>query len=57
MTLRCPYCSESHNVEKCPRVQSIEYNPDGTIKKVELRDNGSTSLRGRIKNTEDHLHL
>lgn len=38
----CPYCSNSWiRVDHdgiCPKVKSIEYYPDGTVKRVELRD-------------------
>ncbi len=36
----CPYCSSNsiqvYHSGKCPKVKSIEYHPDGTIKKVEF---------------------
>ena len=38
----CPYCSSDnclvYHSGKCPKVKSIEYYPDGTIKKVEFND-------------------
>lgn len=38
----CPYCSgpsqKIFHGGACPKVKSIEYWPDGTIKKVEFRD-------------------
>jgi hypothetical protein len=35
--LRCQYCgnSPSHSAEMCPLVKSIEYYPNGNIKRVE----------------------
>ena len=53
----CPYCSGSHAIEQCPRVQSVEYNPDGSVKKVELRDNAPSSLRDRLHAPEERLNL
>ena len=32
----CQYCGASHHPEACPRVKSIEYHDNGTVKKVEL---------------------
>lgn len=57
MPSTCPYCSGSHPVEQCPRVQSVEYNPDGSVKKVELRDNAPTGLRDRMRGAEERLNL
>lgn len=34
--VKCPYCGLYHDAI-CPRVKAIEYNPDGTIKRVELK--------------------
>jgi hypothetical protein len=39
----CPWCSSTLNIVlhgggPCPRVKSIEYHPDGTIKRVEFND-------------------
>ncbi len=38
----CPYCSGEHQKidhgGPCPKVKSIEYYPDGTIKKVEFKE-------------------
>lgn len=40
----CPWCSNpqagslTYHQGPCPRVKSVEYNPDGSIKKVEFRD-------------------
>jgi len=38
-TLReCSYCGQFHTTkEMCPKVKSIEYYPNGMIKKVELK--------------------
>ncbi len=33
----CQYCGAYHNAV-CPRIKTIEYYPDGTVKKVELYD-------------------
>lgn len=36
--LGCPYCGNMHtDGAMCPRVKAIEYHPDGTVKRVELR--------------------
>lgn len=35
--LGCPYCGMIH-ATTCWRVKAIEYHPDGSIKRVELRD-------------------
>ena len=38
----CGWCSngsiKTFHYGPCPRVKSIEYNPDGTVKRVEFRD-------------------
>jgi hypothetical protein len=38
----CPYCSSNsvqvYHTGKCPKVKSIEYYPDGSIKKVEFNE-------------------
>lgn len=34
----CPYCAAISHSGMCPRIKSIEYYPNGTIKKVELKD-------------------
>lgn len=37
-TQSCPYCvSGFHSYTACPRISSIEYYPDGQIKRIELR--------------------
>jgi heterodisulfide reductase subunit C len=33
----CGHCGGCH-AGACPRVKSIEYNPDGTVRKVEYHD-------------------
>lgn len=38
----CPYCSGNgvtvyHNGQ-CPKIKSVEYHPDGTVKKIEYKD-------------------
>jgi hypothetical protein len=32
---RCEYCGLTHDTI-CPRIQAIEYHPDGAIKRVEF---------------------
>lgn len=32
----CPYCGFSHQ-GVCPRVEEMEYHPDGTLKRVKFR--------------------
>ena len=32
----CPYCGAYHE-GMCPRVEELEYYPDGTLKRVRLR--------------------
>ena len=38
----CPYCSNPPNLTyhygACPKVKSIEYYPDGIVKKIEFKD-------------------
>lgn len=34
----CRFCGAYHPNQVCPRIRSIEYNPDGTIKKIEFID-------------------
>jgi hypothetical protein len=36
-TAPCPHCGCYHSTT-CPRVAGIEYNPDGTIKRVDLHN-------------------
>ena len=33
----CRYCGDTHHIESCPRITSIEYHTDGRIKKVEFK--------------------
>lgn len=41
-SMACPYCSGPQDIfhygRLCPKIKSIEYFKDGTIKKVEFRD-------------------
>jgi hypothetical protein len=30
----CTYCGQDHNGLKCPQVKTLEYNEDGTVKRV-----------------------
>lgn len=32
---KCPYCGKLHDA-RCPDVKAIEYNADGTVKRVEF---------------------
>lgn len=35
----CPYCGPyTHHQGICPKVEEIEYHPNGTIKKVKFKD-------------------
>lgn len=35
----CPYCGAFMHISgMCPRIKSIEYYPDGSLRKVELSD-------------------
>lgn len=38
----CPHCSGVgtlvYHSGVCPKIKSIEYNPDGSIKKIEYKD-------------------
>ena len=34
----CPYCAAYSHNGLCPRVKAIEYYPNGTVKRVELKD-------------------
>ena len=38
-TAPCPHCGCYHSIT-CPRIAGIEYNPDGTIKRVDLAQAG-----------------
>lgn len=44
----CPYCSRDgvtiYHVGGCPRIRSVEYYPDGTIKRVEYAEAGRKAL-------------
>jgi hypothetical protein len=31
----CPHCGMIHQTT-CPRVKAIEYNPDGTVRRIEF---------------------
>lgn len=42
MPYHCHYCDMWHQ-GICDRIKSIEYHLDGTIKKVEFKDNGVRS--------------
>lgn len=35
-TTPCPYCGISGHTGRCPEVKSMEYHPDGTVKRVEF---------------------
>lgn len=39
----CGHCGISHQGQ-CPRIKSIEYWPDGTVKRVEYHDSQDRSL-------------
>ena len=32
----CPYCGVSGHPGVCPRVKTIEYSPDGSVRRVEF---------------------
>lgn len=34
----CRYCDATHDSIKCPRIKSIEFYEDGTVKRVEFKD-------------------
>ncbi len=38
MSNECPYCSKVFHSGICPKVKSIEYYPNGTIKMVEFKE-------------------
>jgi hypothetical protein len=44
MNKPCNYCGQTHT-GTCPRVKAIEYWPDGTVKRVELRDETTDTKR------------
>jgi hypothetical protein len=49
----CPYCGLYGHTGVCPRVASIEYYPNGTVKRVELRVvDGSLSVTGSTEDTK-----
>jgi hypothetical protein len=35
----CPYCGQYQHSSwaQCPRISAIEYHPNGTVKRVELK--------------------
>ena len=35
---KCHYCGTWPHDGLCPRIRAIEYHPDGTVKRVELKD-------------------
>lgn len=35
--MKCPYCGYIHDL-KCPLVKAFEYNPNGSLKRVEFFD-------------------
>lgn len=35
--LRCSHCGLLH-LTTCPRIRSIEYHPDGTVKRIEFHE-------------------
>ena len=45
---RCPWCGGAHEAEhpgECPRVEAVEYYPNGAIKRVELRIYDNCTIR------------
>lgn len=34
----CPYCGAWLHDGLCPRIKAVEYHPDGTVKRLELKD-------------------
>ena len=45
----CPYCGLNHT-GRCPQIRSIEYYPNGTIKKIEY-ENGQTPTQTDTRST------
>jgi hypothetical protein len=35
--MKCIYCGALHDVQMCPKIKSIEYFENGTIKRVEFK--------------------
>ena len=35
---KCPRCGGTHRLEQCPQVKSIEYYPDGSVRRVEFHE-------------------
>lgn len=46
----CPYCSSTYqpvvHTGPCPRVKSIEYHPNGSVKKVEFIEDKPQIVQG-----------
>ena len=38
LVVPCNHCGNSHNGMTCPRVKAIEYHENGTIKRIEFKD-------------------
>lgn len=58
--MNCPHCNGNHKQEQCPRVKSIEYDDNGNIKKIELRnieDVGAPHSYDQEIPTEGRLNL
>lgn len=50
----CSYCAGYHS-GTCPRIKSIEYNNDGTRKRVEFHDTVSADLVGAVELQVDSI--
>lgn len=50
----CNWCGAYH-IGACWRVKSIEYNPDGTVKRVEFHDPRSGRARGAVMDNDGQL--
>ena len=51
----CIYCGLIHIPTNaiCPRIKSVEYHNDGTIKKVELHDSGYEQKQSKFWKTKE----
>lgn len=43
-SIPCEYCGGPHETLTCYRIESIEYFPNGRVKKVVLRRNGPLNV-------------
>ena len=37
---KCPFCSGGHTGVMCPKVKTVEFYEDGSVKRVDFKDAG-----------------